>query len=309
MLRIGCMAIVWQAGCDERVSFLGSDVSIEKGVLYLVATPIGNLGDLSDRARQVLAGVDLIAAEDTRHSRPLLEQFGISTPLTALHEFNERERVGGLVHRLREGTSIALISDAGTPLISDPGFPLVRACRQQGVRVSPVPGPCALTCALSASGLPSDRFVFEGFPARTSSARQTQFEALKSESRTLIFYEASHRVVASLQDMARVFGNQRQVVLARELTKRFETFLQGTLGQVLEQVRQDPDQQRGEFVLLLAGASGNDDELEPQQRRILEVLLEELPVKQAAALAARITGVKKNRLYQIALQWRSRERH
>ncbi len=303
------MAIVWQAGCDERVSFLGSDVSIEKGVLYLVATPIGNLGDLSDRARQVLAGVDLIAAEDTRHSRPLLEQFGISTPLTALHEFNERERVGGLVHRLREGTSIALISDAGTPLISDPGFPLVRACRQQGVRVSPVPGPCALTCALSASGLPSDRFVFEGFPARTSSARQTQFEALKSESRTLIFYEASHRVVASLQDMARVFGNQRQVVLARELTKRFETFLQGTLGQVLEQVRQDPDQQRGEFVLLLAGASGNDDELEPQQRRILEVLLEELPVKQAAALAARITGVKKNRLYQIALQWRSRERH
>lgn len=272
--------------------------------MYLVATPIGNLGDLSGRAREVLAAVDLIAAEDTRHSRPMLEQFGISTQVTALHEHNERERVEGLLARLQQGESIALISDAGTPLISDPGYPLVRACRGQGLRVSPIPGASALICALSASGLATDRFAFEGFPARNSSARQEQFRSLLAEPRTLVFYESSHRVVSSLQDMQEVFGAERQMTLARELTKRFETFLQGSVAEVLEQVQADPDQQRGEFVLVLAGYRPDPEQVDSRHQEVLRVLLEELPVKQAAGLAARLTGEKKNRLYQLALSWR-----
>lgn len=280
-------------------------MSIESGVLYIVSTPIGNLGDLSPRAEAVLGLVDLIAAEDTRHSRPLLHHFGINTPLMAFHEHNERQVMEKLIDRLVQGESIALISDAGTPLISDPGFPLVRECQLKGIKVSPVPGTCALIAALSVSGLPTDRFAFEGFPARTSSARTRQFEALAQESRSLIFYESSHRVLATLGDMVAVFGAQRQAVLARELTKTYETVLNGQLEELLQRLEQEPVQQKGEFVIVIAGAEPQDsDTLSPNAQRTLEILLAELSVKQAAAIAAKITGLKKNRLYEVALNMR-----
>ncbi|MCG8429484.1 MAG: 16S rRNA (cytidine(1402)-2'-O)-methyltransferase [Chromatiales bacterium] len=279
-------------------------MSIESGVLYVVATPIGNLGDLTPRAEQILKSVALIAAEDTRHSKPLLHHFGITTPMLAYHEHNERQVMDKLLQRLREGDDIALISDAGTPLISDPGFPLVRACREQGVRVSPVPGVSAAITALSVAGLPTDRFVFEGFPARTQAARLKQFEALQDEQRTIVFYESSHRVLVSLQDIAQAFGADRLVVLARELTKTYETVLVDPVGKLIEQVRQDSMQQKGEFVLLIAGYSRTqEDGLEPQVERVMRILLAEMPVKQAAAIAAKLTGEKKNKLYQQALVW------
>ncbi len=286
------------------VSCLGGVVSIDKGVLYVVATPIGNRNDISLRAIEVLQSVDLIAAEDTRHSRLLLQHLGISTPLQAVHEHNEHKLVGRLIARLQAGEALALISDAGTPLISDPGFQLVRACHRHGVRVSPVPGPSAAVAALSAAGLPTDRFRFEGFPARTASARQAQFEGLKAESATIIFYESSHRIASSLADMSRVLGPGRPAVLARELTKLHETIIHATLGQLSERVKQEPDQGKGEFVVLVAGAKKDRERLNPETERTLRLLMAELPVKQAAALAARITGEKKNRLYQLALEWR-----
>lgn len=279
-------------------------MSIENGVLYVVATPIGNRGDITERAKEVLNAVSLIAAEDTRHSRPLLKSLGISTRLVAMHEHNEREMLGKLTRMLQQGDTLALISDAGTPLISDPGFPLVRACHQLGIRVSPLPGPSAAIAALSAAGLPTDRFRFEGFPARTSSARKGVFETLKDEPLTLIFYESSHRIQASLADMASQFGEDRQCVLARELTKLHETIIQCTLGELCRLLEDDPDQRKGEFVILIAGATQDDDSLNPEALRILKLLVDELPVKKAAALTARITGEKKNRLYQQALALR-----
>ncbi len=279
-------------------------MSIEKGTLYIVATPIGNLDDLSPRAASVLAQADLIAAEDTRHSRPLLQRFGIDTPLMALHEHNEREAMGRILEALENGRSVALISDAGTPLISDPGFPLVRECQHRGLRVSPVPGPSAVICALSASGLPADHFIFEGFPARTSTARRTQFESLRQESRTLVFYESGHRLLETLQDMVAVFGSERPAVLARELTKLHETLICDSLIGLCSKVEADPMQRKGEIVLIVAGAaSATDAEQHAEEERILRILIEELPLKQAAALTARITGGKKNRLYQCALSW------
>lgn len=279
-------------------------MSIEKGTLYIVATPIGNLDDLSPRAAAVLAQVDLIAAEDTRHSRPLLQRFGIGTPLMALHEHNEREAMGRIVGALESGRSVALISDAGTPLISDPGFPLVRECQRHGLRVSPVPGPSAVICALSASGLPADHFIFEGFPARTSAARRSQFESLRTERRTLAFYESGHRLLETLQDMAAVFGPERPAVLARELTKLHETLIGDSLGGLLAKVETDPMQRKGEIVLIIGGAVSTDDaEQHAEEERILRVLMEELPLKQAATLTARLTGGKRNRLYQWALAW------
>ena len=284
---------------------MGKTVSIQKGVLYLVATPIGNLDDLSLRAKAVLESVDRIAVEDTRHSRPLLQRYGVRTPLVALHEHNERQVLEELVDRLSEGEAVALISDAGTPLISDPGFPLVRRCREAGIPVSPVPGPCAAIAALSASGLPTDRFLFEGFPARTGEARRKQFEALRDETGTLVFYEASHRVAASLSDMAAVFGVDRGAVVARELTKLHETILSGTLGALVSTLEGDPDQRRGEFVIVVGGAPAGEGTIDPEAERVLRVLVAELPLKQAAALAARITGEKKNRLYGLALSWKA----
>lgn len=271
------------------------------GKLWIVATPIGNLADLSPRAQEVLRRVDLIAAEDTRHSSTLLAQYGIVTHVLALHEHNEREKSEGLVQRLREGAQVALISDAGTPLVSDPGFRLVRAAREAGIVVSPVPGACAAIAALSAAGLPSDRFVFEGFLPAKSSARRAQLQTLAGETRTLIFYESSHRIEECLLDCVNIFGAERQGVLARELTKLYETILDGTLADLSARVASDSDQRRGEFVLLIAGAAAEADAARlAEGRRVFEILRRELPPSRAAKLAAEISGAPRKALYDSA---------
>ena len=276
-------------------------MSNKPGILYVVATPIGNLEDLSPRAVRILQEVDLIAAEDTRHSARLLQHFTIATRMTALHEHNERAKAALLIQDMLDGRSLALISDAGTPLVSDPGFNLVRSAHAAGIAVVPVPGACAAIAALSASGLPTDRFVFEGFPPVKHGARASYFEGLRRETRTLIFYESSHRIVESLADMAAVFGPQRAAVVARELTKQFETIRAATLAELCAWIGADPDQQRGEMVILLAGAPQELREGDVEAERILRLLLAELPVRQAAALTAQITGQKKNQLYERAL--------
>lgn len=271
-------------------------------VLYVVATPIGNLEDMTPRAVRILSSVDLVAAEDTRHSAKLFSHFGIVTRMLAVHEHNEREQVPRLIEFLKEGKSIAFITDAGTPLVSDPGFPLVRAARVAGIPVVPVPGACAAIAALSAAGLPSDRFVFEGFPPARDVPRRSLFEGLRNESRTLVFYESPHRIVESLVAMADVFGPTREATVARELTKQFETIRGGTLGELTEWIRGDEDQQRGEFVVLVRGHGRVEQgALDAEAERVLKVLLEALPVSQASALAAKITGHKKNSLYEHAL--------
>ena len=274
------------------------------GTLFVVATPIGNLEDISARALRVLAEVSLIAAEDTRHSARLLQHFGITTPLAACHEHNERDQGGRFLSRLQAGEDVALISDAGTPLISDPGYHLVRQARAAGVRVVPLPGACALIAALSAAGLPSDRFVFEGFLPAKAAGRRTRLEQLKEEPRTLIFYEAPHRILECLMDLEAVFGAERPAVLGRELTKTFETLKGLPLAQLRAWVEADGNQQRGECVLVVGGwqAPQGDEAVDGQARRVLELRLGELPVKRAAALAAEITGVRKNLLYQVALE-------
>ena len=275
------------------------------GVLYVVATPIGNLGDWSTRAREVLASVDVIAAEDTRHSRPLLQHFGIGTPLVALHAHNENERVDELIQRLQSGQSLALISDAGTPLVSDPGFPLVRAALLAGVRVSPIPGASAVMAALSSCGLPSDRFVFEGFLPARASARRARLQALKNETRTLIFFEAPHRLLESLQDMAQVMGGSREAALARELTKTFETIRMAPLDELRTWVEADKDQQRGESVVLLRGIE-LDSEPAPSgvsAASLLDSLLKHgVSVKTAAAITEEVLGGRKKAHYQYALE-------
>lgn len=274
------------------------------GVLYVVATPIGNLGDMTPRAVEILGGVALIAAEDTRHSAPLMRHFAISTPLTALHEHNERKVCERLVDRLARGESIALISDAGTPLVSDPGFVLVREARARGITVVPVPGASAAVAALSAAGLPSDRFVFEGFLAAKSGARRSRLEQLRGETRTLLFYESSHRIEGALADMAELFGGDRPALLARELTKLHETIHGDSLDGLVAFVAADPNQRKGEFVVVVHGASeeASADGVGGEAERVLAILLEELPVKQASALTARITGARKRRLYERALE-------
>jgi 16S rRNA (cytidine1402-2'-O)-methyltransferase len=271
-------------------------------VLYVVATPIGNLEDLSPRAVRILSEVDLIAAEDTRHSARLLQHYAIATRMTALHEHNERAKVAGLIQDIHDGRSLALISDAGTPLVSDPGFNLVRAAHAAAITVVPVPGACAAIAALSVSGLPTDRFIFEGFPPVKHAARVSHFQRLRQETRTLIFYESSHRLVESLTDMAAVFGPERPAVVARELTKQFETIRAAPLAELCAWIEADPDQQRGEMVVLLAGATVEEGRLDGEAERILRLLLAELPVRQAATLAAQITGQKKNPLYERALE-------
>ena len=277
------------------------------GLLYVVATPIGNLADISVRAREVLSDVDLIACEDTRHSRVLLEHFGIGTPLVAYHDHNEAEAAPRLVERLAAGESVALISDAGTPLISDPGYRLVRAARSADIRVVPVPGASALIAALSVSGLPSDRFLFVGFPPRGGDERRRWLAALAAEPGTLICYESGRRVAATLADLAASLGATRRAVVARELTKHFETILDGDLAGLARRVAADPDQQLGELVLLLEGDTRSEDERSAEeQRRILAILGEELPLKQAVALTARITGGNRNRLYREALAKKER---
>ncbi len=274
------------------------------GQLYLVATPIGNLGDMVPRAIEILHQVDLIAAEDTRHSGRLLQHFGIRTPVTAYHDFSQDSRRQALIARLLAGEHIALISDAGTPLISDPGYALVRDARQLGLTVTPIPGACALIAALSASGLPSDRFCFEGFLPAKASSRLAALEPLAEEPRTLIFYESPHRIEESLASLEAVFGAEREIVLAREITKTFETFLSGTLASVRARVQADPDQRRGEFVVLVRGYTAPTCEaLSSEALKLLRLLIAELPLKKAAAITAQFTGAKKNLLYSQGLAW------
>lgn len=275
----------------------------DAGVLYVVATPIGNLEDLSPRARRVLAEVALVAAEDTRHSGKLLAHFGIHTPLLSMHDHNEAERVPALIEKLLAGESLALVSDAGTPLISDPGFDLVRAARAAGITVTPVPGPSALIAALSVSGLPTDRFVFEGFLPAKAGARRGRLGELARETRTLVLYEAVHRLADTLQDMRAAFGKARAGAVARELTKLHETVRTGSLQELADWAEQDATAMLGEVVLLVAGAEVVESGavvVGPEQ--LLGALLDELPLKQAVALAARISGGGKNTFYEMALK-------
>ena len=278
--------------------------TVQPGSLYVVATPIGNLDDISARALRILREVALIAAEDTRHSARLLQHFGIQTPLAACHEHNERDQGGRFLARLQAGEDVALISDAGTPLISDPGYHLVRQARAAGIAVVPVPGACALIAALSAAGLPSDRFIFEGFLPAKAAGRRARLEQVREEPRTLIFYEAPHRILECLQDMREVFGDDRPALLARELTKTFETLQGLPLAELCEWVAADSNQQRGECVVLVAGwqAPEGEEAVSAEALRVLDLLLSEMPLKRAAALAAEITGVRKNVLYQVALE-------
>ena len=265
--------------------------------LHVVATPIGNLGDLSPRAQQVLREVAAVCAEDTRRSGQLLAHFGIGTPLLALHEHNEQQLAERLVARLLAGESLALVSDAATPLVSDPGYRLVRAARAAGVKVSPVPGPSALVAALSVAGLPSDRFTFEGFLPAKASARRERLAALAGEPRTLVFYESSHRIEESLADLRAAFGDDRPAVLARELTKLFETVLDGTLADLHARVAADADQRKGEFVLVVQGVGEDVDAKLAEGRRVHAVLARQLPPSTAAKLAAEITGAPRKALY------------
>lgn len=273
-----------------------------ESALYVVATPIGNLGDMVPRAVEVLQTVDLIAAEDTRHSARLLNYFQVDTRVIAYHDHTDNRQVQSLLQLLEQGKSIALISDAGTPLVSDPGYRLVNQARQRGIKVIPIPGACALIAGLSAAGLPSDRFAFEGFLPVKSGQRLNRLERLAGEDRTLIFYEAPHRIVESLTDMLRVFGAEREAVIARELTKTFETIQGGSLKSLLDFVEADPNQRKGEIVVIVRGSAKPPElELSAEAQRVMVILLRDLSVKQASQLGAEITGLKKKVLYQWAV--------
>ncbi|PRM16648.1 Ribosomal RNA small subunit methyltransferase I [Haemophilus influenzae] len=273
------------------------------GILYIVATPIGNLQDITQRALETFVQVDLIAAEDTRHSGLLLSHYGIKKPFFALHDHNEQEKAHILVEKLKQGSNIALISDAGTPLISDPGFHLVRQCREAGIRVVPLPGACAAITALCASGIASDRFCFEGFLPAKSKARKDKLENIAEEDRTLIFYESTHRILDTLEDMQSVLGEERYMVLAREMTKTWETITGNTIKNLREWLLEDPNRTKGEMVLIVEGKpkSDNNNEISPQAVKALELIAEELPLKKAAAIVAELYGYKKNALYQFGL--------
>lgn len=274
----------------------------ESGCLYIVATPIGNLGDISLRAIETLKDVDLIAAEDTRHSKYMLDNQQINTPTISLHEHNEQQRSQLLLEKLQQGQSVALISDAGTPLISDPGYRLVTLVRSAGIKVVPIPGSSALIAALSAAGLPSDRFAFEGFLPPKAGARQQRLQLLANEPRTLIFYESPKRIIGTLNDMQQIFGAGRQACLARELTKIHETIATRPLHELVEWVAGDTNQQKGEIVLLVAGAAEAVSADEQAMKRLLTLLLPEMPVKKAAAITAEWLSVSKNAAYQLALK-------
>lgn len=291
---------------DEVSDFTSSDrrKGELKGTLYVVATPIGNLDDLSPRAARTLASVDVVAAEDTRHSGRLLSHLGIQKRMVALHDHNEKDRAAGILTELQAGRDVALISDAGTPLISDPGYVLVREARAAGHRVSPIPGPCALVAALSVAGLPTDRFLYVGFLPAKRSGRRASLEVLSSEVATLVFYESPHRIMESVRDIADVLGSDREIVLGREITKTFETFYSGSVADVLAELERDPHGNRGEFVVMVRGAAaqaGSEEAATMDVDRILRVLLAELPVKKVAKMASELTGLSKNELYQRAL--------
>lgn len=271
------------------------------GTLYIVPTPIGNLGDITHRALTLLAQVDLIAAEDTRRTGRLLQHFAIQTRLFAYHDHNETQKVEQLLQKLLAGLQIALVSDAGTPLINDPGYPLVRRCREAGIPVVPLPGACAAITALSAAGLPSDRFCYEGFLPAKQQARRETLSRLQREARTLIFYESPHRLTDTLADMAAIWGAARYVVLARELTKTWESIHGAPVGELLDWVQQDEHRRLGEMVLLVEGWRGAEEEISPEALSTLALLQAELPLKRAVALTAEIHGVRKNLLYRRAL--------
>lgn len=269
--------------------------------LYIVATPIGNLEDITLRAINTLKQVDLIAAEDTRHSGLLLQHLAIKAKLFALHDHNEQEKSQLLIEKLKSGLSIALISDAGTPLINDPGYHLVKACRENNINVVPIPGACAAIAALSASGLPSDKFSYEGFlPAKTK-ARQDYLTTLLDEPRTMIFYESTHRLLDTLQDMQTIWGSDKQIVLAKELTKTWETIINFSILDLINWLQEDSNRQKGEFVLIVEGNNKTADAIDPKAINTLKLLLKELPLKKAAAITAEIYGLKKNQLYQLGL--------
>jgi len=270
--------------------------------LFVVATPIGHLDDMTFRSIEVLKSVSIIAAEDTRQSAQLLKHYNISTPLTACHDHNENNKIDILIEKLKNGDNIALISDAGTPLISDPGFKLVRAAQVNGIRVTPVPGACAAIAALSAVGLPSDRFSFEGFLSSKQSQRLIQLEKLKHETQTMIIYEAPHRILDSVKDMVEVFGADRPVGFAREITKTFETIKKMTLTELVSFIENDHHQQKGEIVLVIGGALEEKDMEQEKLDQLLNRLLKDLSVKAASQLAADLTGIKKKVAYQRALE-------
>lgn len=273
--------------------------------LYIVATPIGNLNDITLRAIEILKNVDLIAAEDTRHSGLLLQHLGIKAKLFALHDHNEQEKSQILIEKLNSGLSIALISDAGTPLINDPGYHLVKACRENDIKVVPIPGACAAIAALSVAGLPSDKFSYEGFLPAKSKARQDYLTTLVNETRTMIFYESTHRLLDTLQDMQTVFGTDKQIVLAKELTKTWETIVSYPVNQLIYWLNEDVTRQKGEFVLIVEGHTKSDKDIDPNVINTLKLLVKELPLKKAAAITAEIYGLKKNQLYQIGLSFQS----
>ena len=270
--------------------------------LFVVATPIGHLDDMTYRAIDVLKSVSLIAAEDTRQSALLLKHYNIATPLTACHDHNESNKIDIIIEKLKNGENIALVSDAGTPLISDPGFKLVRAAQDHGIRVTPVPGACAAIAALSSVGLPSDHFSFEGFLSSKQSQRLIQLNKLKDRTHTMIIYEAPHRILDSVTDMSAVFGADREVGFAREITKTFETIKKMTLGELQSFIENDHHQQKGEIVLVIAGANTEKDMKQEELDKLLIRLLEDLSVKAASQLAADLTGIKKKVAYQRALE-------
>lgn len=276
-----------------------------EGILYCVATPIGNLEDITARALRILAEVSKVYAEDTRVTRRMFAHFGIQNTLESLHDHNETSRVAQIQRELAEGVNVALVSDAGTPLISDPGYKLVNALGAAGCKIVPVPGASALIAALSVAGLPTDRFAFEGFLPAKSVSRRKLLTGLEAESRTLVFYESSHRIADLLEDMLAVFGGERQIVVLRELTKLYESIYRGTATEILQHMAADFDRSRGEFVVVVAGKVCDEsaDALAVLNAdKVLAVLLEVLPVKQAAAVAARLTGLPKNQLYRQALE-------
>lgn len=287
---------------EWKVSGVVTTVSNIEGCLFVVATPIGNLADLAPRAAETLAQADLVLAEDTRHTARLMQAANARAPLMSLHEHNEHQRIDDVLARLAGGQQIAMVCDAGTPLISDPGFQLTRAVRDAGLRLSPVPGPCAAIAALSVAGLPSDRFVFEGFLPAKSASRRARLQQLSQETRTLIFYESIHRIEPSLADLVAVFGQAREATLAREISKAWETLYHGTLGQIHATVGRDPDTRRGELVLVVHGAAAAAQAGDGELTRWLEELLQAMPVGQAASLAARATGRRRNEIYQLALR-------
>ena len=284
-----------------------SHQNVPASTLYVIATPIGNIGDISLRALHILGLADLIACEDTRTSKQLLSGYGLSSELVSAHKHNEREAAGYLIERLKRGERIALVSDAGTPAVSDPGARIVDAVREAGLNVVPVPGSSAAITALSASGLLDEHFLFYGFLPTKNAQRKDDLKTLTDTRATLIFYEAPHRIEETLNALADIFEPARRIVIARELTKLFEEIHRCTMAEVLDWFKSDPNHKKGEFVLLVEGAQPVSDDINTESHRVLSILMQELPVSTAASLAAKITGDKKNRLYELALQLKQEE--